>query len=264
MKNLNFKTLIILFSFLFISSSVIVVIDRKITKEDKQLLIVTWFNSPYEYMFDKYIDCEKPNKLNYFMDNNIQFMAGIKGLMSYGGLNGSIDKVFGLSNDHFSYKSIEQLSGINCFTKTKENNGTFFNYLNPEIIDWGYENLLPSPKLKVNGYSCKEIYQTVFSRFFRMMTEAYIYANIDNDIETLKKEYIKKFYTRDYYGLTKIETEYADALPSYKIDRDGTRMTPAMAVAFWIRRDIDGSSTKLWNTLQKFMKKYDKKWLKKL
>ena len=257
-------TLLVLLAFV-ISSFTIVLIEKRITEEEKVKLVEEWFSSPYEYMFEITEYNSSGSMLTFLVDGEYQFMAGINGILYYGGIISSIREVFSYSDysGFTDYTAIEKLSGIKCFTKTEYEDNTAFNYLNPEIIGWGYEQL-PSPKLKIQEYTCQKIYESVFSRFFRMMTEAYIYVNIDNDTDKLRKEYKKKMYNSDYQGLSIIEELYEGALPQYYVPRDGTYMTTAMAIAFWIRRDIDGSSDELWNKLQKFMKTYDKKWLKKI
>ncbi len=236
----------------------------EITKEQKQKLIKSWFDSPYAYMFSNNLSGTSGNALDNLMNDTGEFTAGISGLMFYGGISSSVCEVFDYQADYgfASYKPIEKLSGIKCFLKTPGKDGVEFSYLNPEIIDWGYNNMLPDPNLKVQEYTCKKIYQTVFSRFFRMMTEAYVFANMDNDIMTLREGYVNEMYRDDYQGLNSQEEMYDGALSDYKIDKDGTQMTPAMAIGFWVRRDIDGTSLKLWNTMKKFMKRYDKKWFK--
>ncbi len=261
MKNKLIKIIGASFLLLIIFSFTIIVVKKMIPENKKIELIESWFSSPYEYMFSGGIH-NNSGVLNFLMTNNSEFMAGTTGIMFYGGINSSISKVFDYEPVLYNYKAIEKLSGIKCFTKTIAEDGTKFNYLNPEIIDWGYEELLPKPKLKIQEYTCKEIYKTVFSRFFRMMTEAYIYGNKDNDIKELKEDYINTMYDNGYGGLDILEERHSGALQKYYVSRDGTIMTPAMAIGFWIRRDIDGSSDKLWKKLQKFMLLYDKKWFK--
>ncbi len=257
MKKNFLITVIICLSVFFIGFSVL----RNITEEEQVAIIEAWFSSPYEYMFEgELYNDNSGNSLQYLMDGKHQFMAGVDGIVFYGGLHRAFKKVFDLSSD--AYESVEILSGIECFSQTVENDNTKFNYLNPEIVKWLYIQI-PDKNLKIRNYTCKEIYQTIFSRLFRMHVKAYYYVNYDNNKDKIIEQYQQVMYVDDY-NLNKLEDLYDGALPEFDTYRDGTNLTPAMAIGFWVRREIDGSADELWKYLKKFMRKYDKKWFKEL
>jgi len=233
---------------------------KKISKKEQALLIEKWFANPYEYMFQGELYNYVGNNLDYLMTNKHQFYAGTKGFVMYGGIRTILQEFYNQSLNSYNFdEAVEALSGIKCYIKTQHYDNKKFNYINPEIIDWAYRQV-PKPGLRVQNYRCDEIYESIFSRFFRLMTRAYIYANHENDINQLRHEYERVMYaeTASIYDLEEL---YKSALPEFQLKHKfADIITPATAIGFWVRRNIDGSDQIIWEKLNSFMKLYDRKW----
>lgn len=227
------------------------------TEEDRIQIGDCWFESPYSYMFD-YGNPVEINGKEYG-----RFRAGIGGIMFYGSLDQCLQRLAsykGISLD--GLEPFEALSG-EPLQKSGEWDHSFKN-INPKIVRWGYENLIPDPKSKVGGAACQLIYDRVFYRFFRVMTKSYLYLDKNGIFDQETFAYIKDTKA-GADGIDWLNKRYSvvGSLIPFELNEDGTNMTVPMAVGFWLRRHADGSDKELWKGLTMLMEKYDKDWLKK-
>ncbi len=233
---------------------------------DLQTLYTTWFSAPYEYMFE-----ESGAKTPVAGKNYGIYLAGTKGILDYGSLSQSAALLLGEQTpyqDFMDYTVFGRLSGITPYTRIidfdKQN--TDFRYINPAIVKWGYENLLPAPDMVVGGQSCKVLYDNVFQRFGRIMTESYVEINTEYDYAEEQKKYLEAMRLAEtnkysFDALSYFDMNY-DPAGKYGL-QDYTRLTYGQAMGFWLRRGIDGSHTELWEGLTRAMNLYDSDWFAK-
>ncbi len=217
-----------------------------------------WWSSPYEYMFKGDGRCNEGLEIG--KHTFCSFDAGMDGIMHYGGLSyATADYLKTSSQSWGDLTPIATLSGLPIRSKP----GGGFKHINPDLIKWGHNNLIPDPNMELYGHTCQKIYNTVFTRFFRLMTESYVHLqkemNWQQEVDayqlaTMKEGNLNMIdYLNDRYGryLRKYEREY-----------DGTNMTNGMAFGFWLRRGLDGTHDELYVGLEKLMMIYDKDWFK--
>lgn len=157
----------------------------------------------------------------------------------------------------------EMLSGIPFFTHHAEAYSTTdFSHVNGTFATWASVYLIPEPDDEINGLPCQEYYDKVFSRLLRMMLRSYMYLEnlgIENEAQRYSDAMGEDFYAPEY-----LHTLYGNALDEYKVPGDHTAYNeyfdPPDAMGFWLRRELDGSSEKLWEALRRVMKKYDYEW----
>ena len=122
----------------------------------------------------------------------------------------------------YCFNLLYKMTGISPFitdvSKIKDkwaiaDNEPKFNIVNPAFIEWMRENLLISPETEVAGVSMQELYNGSFYRFFRLMTETYLYLHYELDVDEEIRFY--KRSTNDYYLTSKLYNRYKDILQDY-------------------------------------------------
>jgi hypothetical protein len=223
-----------------------------------QKLYESWFEKPYEYMFER-----GANKLTVGQQDLGTFRGGIRGIVNYGSLIDAAAKVAGLPSPGFGdVKPIERLARLAVYAQ-QDTTGMTYSQFNPALIRWGHQNLIPKPQQKLLNQSYRVVYEKIFSRFFRLMTESYLHLEKgklwDKEVAAYKQAIKLK-----RAGLPYLHQRYAGLLSHYKLPRDGTSFTPPMAFGFWVRRKMDGTAGELWTGLGKLMASYDSAYFSKL
>ena len=187
------------------------------------------------------------------------FQAGIRGIVYYGNLADCMGKIadgkdYRIVGDH---TPVKVFSGLDILAAGGQV-GKFKRY-NPAVIRWGHENLIPDPAMVIDGMSARERYHAQFERFFHLMAEAYLTLKASGKYAEQQSQY-RKAVDSGTDGLDFLEAQFSSWLVDFGTYRDGTSMTPAMAVGFWLRRGMDGTDTELWTGLRKVLVLYDADW----
>lgn len=192
------------------------------------------------------------------------------GLVKYGSIISVANSAAGIDPSTSDATSFQAISGIPVFTKTANNDtvslsasfSNSFSYVNPDFVQWVFRYCVPDPSMKVAGVSCREIYHVVFSRLFRMLAEARLELARDGLYEKEIKAYAEAMKGSDFMGVFYLEEKFAGRLPEYlcKDTNVPPPYQPHMAIGFWLRRGIDGSSDEIWKGLARFMARYDEEW----
>lgn len=213
-----------------------------------------WFEKPYSYMFGPGPGVTVGGK-SFGM-----LQAGIGGILYYGDLNSCFAEQAGTTSKSYSDNApFGALSGLPLHSDQMDDSKPF-GYYNPEIVEWGHSHLIPDQDARIGGVPAQEIYDRVFSRFFRMMTESYLYLVDSGSYEREMSEYLSMATQKNLDGIDYLQARFQGKLPQYGGAWDGTTMTPQMAIGFWLRRGLDGTSDELWTGLGKVMKRFDTSW----
>jgi len=211
-----------------------------------------WFDSPYRYMF------QGPTRLTVGQRPLGEFVAGIDGIMSYGGLAEAIAVHLGRAKPPFGdLRPVETLSGLKIHRRRGQGPRDFDRF-DPAIIRWGYRNLIPAPSARLRGHTCQELYDRIFARFFRLMAASHQYLAQGGRMASEQRAYLRAMKRPRFDGIDYLRDRFAGALPAYDLPADGTRFTASMAIGFWIRRGIDGTARELWLGLGALLKRYDR------
>ncbi len=205
-----------------------------------------WFKAPYRYMFSG--------------ENRAAgtFMAGTNGIVYYGGLASCMGE---LANQQKS-RVVGDHSPIEAFSRLPvlvSDGDEQFRAYNRELIRWGHEHLIPAPHSMIGDRTATECYHAQFERFFRLMTEAYLSLRELGIFDADADAYYEAV-SSGTDGLDWLTARYAGWLTSYAAMNDGTTLTPAMAIGFWLRRGIDNTDAELWTGLRKVLLLYDAAW----
>jgi len=215
-----------------------------------------WFESPYGYMFDRKSD----ESLSIHGASYTRFMGGVRGILYYGDLAPCLGRLVGVEQRSYSDNGpIAAVAGLPLHSEQMSDDKPF-GYYNPELVRWGHENLIPDPELGVAGLTARSIYAVVFSRFFRLMAESRLWLVQKKKYKREMKAYWKMAQDQKDLGgdgLLWLQKRYRGKLPEYRVDWDGTSLTPQMAIGFWLRRGLDGTQEELWVGLRKVLKAYD-------
>lgn len=208
-----------------------------------------------------------PYLLSSWQGAKKMFIAGIRGMLYYANLgecfsNMTQEKVY----DFYDYRTIEAVAGMKAFKRDqKEDAALPFSFANPEIVKWGYTNLIPDPDTYVLGESCQAHYDQRYKRFFRLMAASYVFMKNQMDMDTEINWYKNNLYSDpDYNGLSLLDQRYGSFLPEYDAYRTDiySPWHSSYSFGFWVRRNIDGSDKELWKGLTKLLNTYDEAFLK--
>lgn len=155
---------------------------------------------------------------------------------------------------------LESISGINVYQKS----GKHFKYINPQIIEWAQNNIIPKPNDRILGTSYQDIYNTLFKDFTREFMYAYWYTERFMDIYSAAREYEDAIADENIWICNHLYEKYGEENPfspyySDNID-EGLLSTN---VGTLIRRYIDGSYSNCTNALVEIIKSYDEYWYNK-
>jgi hypothetical protein len=213
-----------------------------------------WFESPYDYMFGG------GSSIQIGGSSYATFTGGISGILYYGDLNNCVAEHLGGQASSYSDNSpFAKLAGVPLYSDLMDDTKPF-GFFNPELIKWGHENLVPPATATIAGVPITDVYTFVFARFFRMMTEAYLWLAQSGNARKEEDEYWKMAQKKNVYGVEWLQNRYNGELAPYQVAWDGTSMTPQMAIGFWLRRGLDGTSGELWIGLKKVMTRFDATW----
>ena len=219
----------------------------------------------YTYMFDDQVKIELEGQ-QFGM-----FKGGVKGMLLYSGMKEGVNELLGGNSGNNFYDItpyIKYSGGINLFENKSTSYACFgfmyegvhsFNHVNPTFVNWAKENLIPDPKEKIGEHTFQAVYDAIGSRFFRLMTDSYLYVQRQNLEEELF-QYTVNFNNRSFNGLRYLQNKYADVLSDYREENEQSKFTPGIAIGFWLRRTIDGTSDEFWDGLTTVMEQYDKTW----
>jgi len=213
-----------------------------------------WFRKPYGYMFSTASPVTVGDR-SFGM-----LLAGINGILYYGDLNQCFAEQ--METGVTSYKDnqpFEKMSGLPLYSDQMFETQPF-GFYNPDLVVWGYTNLIPATTDPIAGVPAQTLYTGVFSRFFRMMTESYLHLVISGTYQQEMDAYWDMATSGKKDGIDYLQARYAGVLPDYGGTWDGTTMTPQMAIGFWLRRGQDGTSDELWTGLKKVMLRFDGEW----
>ncbi|MFO8072166.1 MAG: bifunctional nuclease family protein [Polyangia bacterium] len=224
--------------------------------EARRRLGKCWFERPYSYMFGG------GERIEIGSGSFGSFNAGVGGVMHYGSLSECAGELIGVPQKSYSDDGpIAALAGMPLYGERMSEDKPF-GFYNPELVRWGYENLVPDPATEIDGVPAREIYRVVFARFFRLMADSYLYLTESKKLERETRAYWRfaKRKNRGVDGIEWLQKRYAGALPQYGGGWDGTTMTPQMAIGFWLRRHEDGTDDELWTGLRMVLDTYDADW----
>ena len=195
------------------------------------------------------------------------FTAGPSGIMHYSGLSECAAKELNQPKNKFSFNGLdfaEAMAGIPAYTnrgRTELYGSNSFRFVNPALIAWGAQYVIPDPKAKIDGKTMQEIYDVIFARFGRLMVESYLMLEVNYDPVGEEYAYMQEAMSaKEFNGLAYLNERYGRVLLTYTTELDYGGLEPALAIGFWLRRGIDGTKPGLWEGLKAGMMIYDKEW----
>ena len=259
---------ILIVSFLCLSAMIPSTLEtKKLSKKDLTILYGPTFKNfkseggDYDYGTVRYEDS--------------QYYEGFNGILFYGDyaregviqyLDTEPPRGWG-SVEHY-----EKLAGMKMHiadpTYEKWSSSSFHRY-NPAFINWLTENMIPPAGFSIKGVTAKYVYRH-YSRFFRLLTESYLYLNKNGTYDQQAKSYIDAIFEaknagRHEDGLDILFGTYHYALSNYEIPSESeipSPFEPHMAFGFWLRRNLDGTHDEAYKCVSKIMNRFDKRWFK--
>jgi hypothetical protein len=197
-----------------------------------------------------------------------QYYEGLNGIFFYGDyaregviqyLDTEPPRAWG-SVEHY-----EKLAGMKMHITVdndEEWSNSSFHHYNPAFINWLTENMIPPAGFSIKGVTAKYVYRH-YSRFFRLLTESYLYLNRGGTYDAQARYYIEQAEIDD--GMDVLFGTYHYALNGYELPSGSeiySPFEPHMAFGFWLRRNLDGTHDEAYRCLSKIMNRFDKRWFK--
>jgi len=234
----------------------IVSLPEKFTLKSALKLFRWWLTDAPIYYFDtRGTDQSDPveldgRSLGYFRLRIDELFAYVNKLRLYTVLFEDKDRPDNQIKADFSI-----ISGIN---ELQSNSAQYqFDYINPAIVNWAYDHLIPNPRDSIGGAPCQLLYDRVFRNFFREKTFCYLFLTGVRDFKNEQKNYRDHFYEKNFYGPDYLREQYGNV---FMRNAGTTDFYYAKSIGFWLRRGIDGSADELWRSLKKVMTFYDYQW----
>ncbi|MGA1871737.1 MAG: hypothetical protein ACMUJM_24690 [bacterium] len=202
-----------------------------------------------ETIYDIWVDLDK---IGHYGDEGIcTFYKAVKQLIDYPTLVKMIGQPIFLSGPHKNDKLI---------LKSYNN----FGHYNKEAIIWMCENLIPA----ANDEEFRLFTQGIYNIHISGMARTYYVAliTLDNNqgfkTNTLQtyKECIQKGIYFSFHGYNDFMIQAVKAKTDYK-KYNFNLYTLAYAMAFWLRRHMDGTEKEFRKGLEKLLNTYDKQFL---
>ena len=154
--------------------------------------------------------------------------------------------------------AVENMSGEKVYISGPHKYGALnlkskveFGHYNPKFVDWAIDNLIPDYQQNDTYYLWLGMYEGYLKPVLQASMKSYydLEENEDYRRKEIEKYKSELFDQRGYYS-SRWQQIKGD------VYADGSQM-----YAFWIRRYIDGSATKIGSQLERFFKTFDIKFL---
>ncbi len=153
----------------------------------------------------------------------------------------------------------EKISGHSVSMGSTEDSP--FAHINPQIIRWGIDNLIPSPEYTVRGVTYRKIYENCFRDITRLYALCYVYLTNVKDISAEAHAYKSAFSDEEFHAIPWLSDRYddfrsdIDERVSYRSDQ---------IFGFWLRRYLDGSADVIWEAFSYLLSLYDNQFLQNI
>jgi len=160
------------------------------------------------------------------------------------------------------------ISGFNLYQNREEVENLPFDMYNPPLLQWVGNNMLPEPEEEFFGVKSQTVYDITFRRMVWMLAASYEYVATERNWDHEALRYKEAFTEQTFYGPTYLYERFADPnfeeTPFNKVyqefdlgEYDYSYLTEQIAIGFWLRRKLDGSSEEVYEMLTKILEKYD-------
>lgn len=220
-----------------------------------------WFDNPYVYMFTA---AEGPGweDAPAAASKGHVFGGGIRGFYSYGGFDDCLRRWLGDAPlDHnIEYPALAAMAGRPFRTgQIGEGWERSFGTYDPAVIEWALATFVPHPDQPIAGSTFQATYDETFFRVVRVQALAYGELRSRHNLGREAKAYLKAMTDEpDFYGVEWLQHRYSGSMQdAYPLSANGTMMTGAMAMGFWLRRHVDGTEDVLTKSLGVVLRVYD-------
>ncbi len=137
-----------------------------------------------------------------------------------------------------------------------------FLHLNPKLIIWGIDHLIPSPDVRLNGGKARDIYHKEIAPYAHLFFSARRYLNTQRELQREKVEYALARLSPQFNELDYVSQRYAGVKLKGLKSALSLRVSIPQAIGFWIRREIDGTSALMDGALRRLIQTFEPSWLK--
>ena len=143
-----------------------------------------------------------------------------------------------------------------------------FTHLNPRLVIWVIDHLLPSPMTRYQGQALQEIYQEHLSSIVHALYGARELLYRHKDLQAEKLELALAMLSPDFDQRAYLLRRYGEAPLSVNVTMDPPQLShqnnlnqalisPHQAILFWLQREIDGTAPLIWGGLRRLILQFD-------
>ena len=132
-----------------------------------------------------------------------------------------------------------------------------FLFLSPRFIFWINDHLIPNSRTKPLLSKLRKLYEQRYKRLGTLMYKSRMYLKSTSNLNEEKLNYSLARFSATFDEDSYLQQRYAHVLTQEFPDRGTNTFTPAKAIGFWLRREIDGSAEYVWSSLLLFLSHLD-------
>ncbi len=239
----------------------VIMLEPKLTATSLPLLYRWFLDGASSYLFDPAMT-DRSATVDICERAYGCYSGDINSIVHYTGSVPYYLKMFAdtaLPNDAPITAALAVVSGKRPRQAHRRNRG--FSHVNPEIVTWAAQTLIPRPSRRICGATFQRIYDIVFRDFFRSYAATHVYLTTRTDIDAEKARYAEAVIDGNQYGPSYLQEVYGGLFLANSVR---PQHHVPWAVGFWLRRAIDTSIDACWNALSRGMRLYDREWFESL
>ncbi|MAD59978.1 MAG: hypothetical protein CMH49_00510, partial [Myxococcales bacterium] len=132
-----------------------------------------------------------------------------------------------------------------------------FLFLNPRFIFWINDHIIPNSRTKLLLSKLRKRYEQRYKRLGTLMYKSRVYLKSKSNLNEEKLNYSLARFSAKFDEDSYLQQRYAHVLTQEFPEKGTNTFTPAKAIGFWLRREIDGSAEFVWSSLLLFLSQLD-------
>jgi hypothetical protein len=187
------------------------------------------------------------------------YKGDLLGILRDGHLNQGVYKVLGRPQAKLHWMELwRTLSGVKVEKRLEKGEKKRpFLFVNPQFIFWGVDHLIPTLEYPPSYAMVRRLIHQIYRRLFDLLSESRIHLYERMNVKAEKMEYALARLSPKFSEKTYLRNRYQNILQDKYPEKGEHIFQPADAIGFWIRREIDGTSSYVWGGLVHFRHIFD-------
>lgn len=187
---------------------------------------------------------------------NGQSKQDVAGVVNYFKVDSVLASMLELPTTSSLQQTLSVWSGISPWENT-ETDGVAFKHINPLFIAWCVNNAIPDPSTKLQGSTCKELYDKHYSRTVKLYLDTYNHLE-NNDLwqeEVILYRELTK--SESFHPTRYFDDRFRGVFDALEYPHSRAVFNPSNGISFWMRREMDGSRKACYKALKLIEERYN-------